>query len=163
MGTWTHLMVHCTATPSLFDVRREHIEKWHLHERGWSRVGYSMLVERSGELDIMIGFDRDEVIESWEISNGARGWNGSTKHIAYAGGLGKDGSPEDNRTDEQKASLITAVKMLVMLYPSIKVIGHNQVSDKFCPSFDVRKWAKSIGIPDKNIDFHKYADNPFLT
>lgn len=31
-------------------------------------------------------------------------------------------------------------------FPSVKIIGHNQIAAKACPSFDVQKWLKSIGI-----------------
>lgn len=146
-------MIHCSDTPDHYEVTPEHIRKWHIQERGWSRVGYSMLIERSGKLDILIPFDRDDVIDSWEISNGARGWNGRTKHICYAGGA----YGIDNRTDEQVVVMAAVVRMLVMLYPDIKLIGHNQVSTKYCPSFDVPAWAREIGILPKNIDDKTYV------
>lgn len=150
-------MIHCTATPSHLQVKPAHINKWHLEERGWSRVGYSMLVERTGKLDILIPFDNDDVIESWEISNGARGWNGRTKHIAWAGGINSAGNAEDNRTGEQKRVLEAVVKLLVTMYPDICVIGHNQVSEKFCPSFDVPYWAQNEAeIHTDNIDYGTY-------
>lgn len=162
---WTHLMIHCSDTPPVFDVKRREIEKWHLNERGWSRVGYSMLIERGGKLDILIPFDNDDIIESWEISNGAAGWNGRTKHICWVGGRSTEGATaEDNRTPGQHTTLEAVCRMLVMLYPNIQLIGHNQVNEhKYCPSFDVRKWAKDLGFSDRNIDFHKYVKNPFLT
>ncbi len=31
-------------------------------------------------------------------------------------------------------------------FPDVKIIGHNQVAAKACPSFDVPAWLKSIGI-----------------
>ena len=40
---FTHLMIHCSATPEAKWFDRSDIEKWHLQERGWSRVGYSAL------------------------------------------------------------------------------------------------------------------------
>ena len=152
MGKFTHLMIHATDTPASFDVTPEHIRKWHIEENGWSRVGYSMLIERSAKLDMLIPFDRDDVIESWEISNGARGWNGRTKHLCWAGGA----SNIDNRTDSQKAVLAAIAEFIVMFYPDVKLIGHNQVSEKDCPSFYVPTWAESIGISPKNIDYKQY-------
>lgn len=158
-------MIHCSDTPPTFHVTREEIEKWHLHERGWSRVGYSMLFQRDGVTDILIPWDKDDVIESWEISNGAAGWNGRTKHLCLVGGRKVDsGEAENNFTDVQWAGVEASVKLILMLEPDIQLIGHNQVHPtKYCPSFDVRKWGKKIGIPDRNIDFHKYVANPFLT
>jgi len=145
---FTHLMIHCSATPEAKWFDRSDIEKWHLQERGWSRVGYSALFLLDGTLDMLIPFDRDDSIENWEISNGARGWNGSTRHICYIGGLSSDGkSAKDTRKAEQIKAMETFVKMHAMLWPKVKLIGHNQVNaHKCCPSFDVPQWAKSIGL-----------------
>ena len=157
MADWTHLMIHCSATPPSMDVKRKHLIQWHIDQNGWSRLGYSMLIERSGMLDILIPFDNDDVIDSWEISNGASGWNGRTKHICWAGGQDEDGNRQDNRTYSQHVMMQGVVEILVMLYPNIKLIGHNQVNDhKFCPSFDVPKWCREIGLKEKNIDSKKY-------
>lgn len=153
MNTWTHLMIHCSDTPASCRFDRSDIEQWHLVERGWSRVGYSMIFLLDGTTDILIPFDRDDIIESWEISNGAKGWNGRTKHLCYIGG--KDGV--DTRTSQQKAALEAVIKMHIMLWPNIKVIGHNQVNrGKYCPSYDVPSWSRSIGIDERNIDSNIY-------
>ncbi len=158
MGKWTHLMIHCADTPSDFDVKPHHIEKWHLKERGWKKVGYSILFERSGKTDILIPFDADDDIDAWEISNGAAGWNGHARHICYAGGKGNI----DDRTEGQKYAMEATIKLLLMLQPNIKIIGHNQVNKhKYCPSFNVPKWCINIGIPTKNIDFKNYVGNPY--
>jgi N-acetylmuramoyl-L-alanine amidase len=152
MAKFTHLMAHCFDTPRGKWYDRQDLEKWHLKERGWSRVGYSAIFLLDGTTDIIIPFDNDDQIESWEISNGARGWNGCTRHFAYVGGANN----QDTRTAEQRAAMEAYVKLHVMLFPSIKLIGHNQVSTKTCPSYSVVGWAKSIGISDKNIDFKHY-------
>ena len=154
MAEFTHLMIHCADTPANKWFDRKDIEKWHLQERGWSRVGYSVLFTIDGRQDILIPFDKDDIIESWEISNGAKGWNGSTKHICYIGGKGGI----DTRTDAQKVAMENFVKLHVMLWPDVKLIGHNQVNAvKYCPSFDVAQWALSIGIRPEFIDDKKYV------
>jgi N-acetylmuramoyl-L-alanine amidase len=153
MGKLTHLMIHCSDTPSTFFVERSDIEQWHIKERGWSKVGYSTLFLRDGSTDILIPWDRDALIDWDELSNGASGWNGTAKHFCYAGGRGKNGGAEDNRTGGQHAAMEAPVKLFLMLWPDVKLIGHNQVNKvKYCPSFDVPAWAKSIGISEKNID-----------
>lgn len=165
MGQLTHLFIHCSDTPSTMNVTREDIERWHLEENGWSRVGYSVLIERSGRQDILVPFDSDEWIEPKELTYGARGYNGTGRHVCWVGGrklASQGGGTEDNRTEMQNHMLEAVVKMMVMLNPTIKLIGHNQVHpEKYCPSFNVPQWAQSIGIDDRNIDFHNYAGNPF--
>ena len=157
MGKFTHLMIHCSATKRGRWYDRQHIEKWHLEERGWSRVGYSGIILLNGDFDILIPHDKDDVIDSWELSNGARGWNGRTKHICYIGGIDLDGLPNDTRTTHQEKVMQAVVRIYTMLWPDIKVIGHNQVACKACPSFDVSEWCDQIYIPHKNIDRRNYV------
>lgn len=150
-------MWHCTATPYDRYVDRFHIRQWHIVERGWSRVGYSGLVLLDGTFDVLIPHDKDDVIDSWEISNGARGWNGRTKHLCYVGGIGIGGRASDTREKAQLAVMAAVTKLYVMLWPDIKVIGHNQVSPKACPCFDVPSWCREIGLLKKNIDTRAYG------
>ncbi len=153
MADWTHFFIHCSDTPPSMDVKPKHIYRWHIKQNGWSRVGYSLMVRRSGHLDIMVPFDRDDVIDSWEISNGAAGWNGRSKHMCLVGGKSVAGKKENNFNAAQMEMASGIVRIIVMLYPEIKIIGHNQVNKgKYCPSFDVPKWCKKIGINPQNID-----------
>lgn len=149
----THLMIHCSDTPANMDVRREHIEQWHLVERGWSKVGYSDLICLSGMIEHLIPYNDDAELDPWEISNGAKGWNGHTRHICYAGGKGNI----DTRTQRQQDVLLSLCLDAVRLVPGIKIIGHNQVNaQKYCPSFDVPSWCLNMDIPENNIDFNVY-------
>lgn len=150
-------MWHCTATRRGRHYDSTHIEKWHIEERGWSRVGYAGLVLLNGAFDFLIPYDKDDVIESWEISNGAKGWNGRTKHLCYVGGLDSYGQPMDTRTTHQYKVMAAITKFHAMLWPDIKLIGHNQVSKKACPSFNVPEWCDQIGLLDKNIDRRNYV------
>lgn len=153
MGKLTHLMIHCSDTPEGMDVTREHIEHWHLVERGWSRVGYSDLIRIDGSVERLIAYDDDDVVEGWEISNGAKGWNGHTRHICYAGGKGN----VDTRSAKQQTAMLEIILEHIKMVPGIKVIGHNQVNaHKYCPSFEVPSWCLNMGIPEENIDFERY-------
>ena len=152
-------MIHCADTPAGVAFDKEDILRWHTAQppqgRGWSRPGYSMVWTLSGETQILLPFDADDEIDSWEISNGASGWNGVAKHFCYIGGKGN----QDTRTKEQKSAMEATIKMLVMIWPDVKVIGHNQVNaHKYCPSYDVPQWAESIGIPCENIDYNTYYE-----
>jgi len=158
MGKLNYLVIHCLATPKGREITKEDIEQWHLEERGWSRVGYSDLVHIDGELENLIEFDQDDTVDSWEISNGAKGYNGIARHIAYVGGASstkqpwmRSYPPEDTRTKEQNYTLEQYVRFMILRHPDIKVIGHNEISNKSCPSYNVGKWLREIGIKNKNI------------
>ena len=57
------------------------------------------------------------------------------------GGLSEDGkSSENNFTEDQWESLGAVVDTLTNKYPNAKVIGHNDISKKDCPTFDVGEW-----------------------
>ena len=152
MGKFTHIMIHCTDTPSGREVSKEDLEQWHIKERGWSRLGYAGIWHLDGEFEVLTPFDEDGEIESWEITNGARGWNGRTRHFVYSGG----GNNVDTRTVYQLAKMRSTLIQELHYNPAIKIIGHNQVSSKYCPSFDVPKWCEIIRIPKENIDYATY-------
>lgn len=158
MSKLQYLVIHCTATPEGREVTPEDIKDWHIRGRGWSRVGYSDLIQLDGTLVNLIKFDQDDTVDSWEISNGASGFNGKSRHVVYAGGCAAE-KPEwakyypakDTRTTAQIVALATYVKYMILRHPNIKVIGHNQIANKACPSFAVPEWLLSIGISPKNI------------
>ena len=52
----------------------------------------------------------------------------------------KDNSAEANFTAQQWTALLDLIKQLKIQYPEADVIGHNEISEKECPSFDVQKW-----------------------
>ena len=31
-------------------------------------------------------------------------------------------------------------------FPDVRIVGHNELAAKACPSFDVQRWLKQIGI-----------------
>lgn len=154
------LILHCTATPEGREVSKEDIVKWHTSPvskggRGWSKCGYSDLIQLNGSLVNITPYNSDDDIEAWELTNGAVGTNQFSRHIVYSGGCTKDGKKaKDTRTSEQKLAMANYVKQVVNAYPNILIAGHNQFAAKACPSFDVVEWCKSIGIPSKNI--YKY-------
>jgi N-acetylmuramoyl-L-alanine amidase len=71
--------------------------------------------------------------------------NKSSIGICYIGGLEKDGkTPKDTRTPQQKESLLLLIKTLNKIYPEATLHGHNEFSNKACPSFDVQSQYKNI-------------------
>lgn len=147
MSKLKYLVIHCTDTPAGREIFKADIEQWHIKENGWSKVGYSDLIHLDGSITSLIEFDQDDTVDNWEISNGARGFNGVSRHVCYAGGS----HGVDTRTQPQKYALEVYVKYMLLRHPNIKVVGHNQLSNKKCPSFNVAMWLRSIGITNKNI------------
>tara|TARA_R110002033_G_scaffold1964_1_gene14470 strand:+ start:1600 stop:2052 length:453 start_codon:yes stop_codon:yes gene_type:complete len=142
-----YLVIHSTDTPKGRAVSRADIEQWHLVERGWSKVGYADLIHLDGTVENLTPYNEDNQVDPWEITNGARGYNSKSRHVCYVGG----GNEIDTRTFEQVIALEAYVRETIALHPSIKIIGHNQISTKKCPSFDVSNWLKTICIEERFI------------
>lgn len=164
-NTLKYLVIHCTATPEGRAVSKEDIIRWHTSPvsqggRGWSRPGYADIVTLDGQLVNILPFNTDNTVDAWEISNGATGMNGNSRHIVFAGGMDAQNKlPKDTRTVTQKETLEIYVKYTIKRHPNILVLGHYEAPNakgKSCPSFNVPDWLRSIGIPDQNI-FSKSA------
>ena len=143
-----YLVIHCTATPELRNVTSAEIRSWHtLPEekggRGWKQVGYTDMIHLNGEIERLVANNEDAYVDGWEITNGAAGYNAVSRHIVYVGGL-RNGRASDTRTIMQKVAMKKYVLEFVKKNPSAKVIGHNDLSTKECPCFDVKKWLNEI-------------------
>lgn len=147
-----YLVLHCTATPEGREVSAADIRRWHLSPpaaggRGWKQVGYTDMIHLDGTVERLVDNNEDANVDPWEITNGAKGYNSVSRHVVYAGGTAKDGkTPKDTRTAAQKTAMAAYVKDFHRRFPDVKIIGHNEVAAKACPSFDVQKWLKTIGI-----------------
>jgi N-acetylmuramoyl-L-alanine amidase len=120
--------------------------------RGWKQVGYrDMIMINQGLLINLVRYNDDDIVDPWEITNGATGINSIAAHLVYAGGCDKNMQPKDTRTLEQLDTMTRYVRNFIKKYPKVKVAGHNQFAKKACPSFDVPTWLRSIGIPEQNI------------
>ena len=151
MAQLKYLVIHCTATPEGRDVTPDDIRRWHTSPvsaggRGWKQVGYTDLIRLDGTVERLVNNNEDANIDPWEITNGATGYNSISRHIVYAGGCDKSMNPKDTRTAAQEKALVAYVKDFHRRFPKVRIIGHNEIAAKACPSFDVQKWLKSIGI-----------------
>tara|TARA_E500000318_G_C3557468_1_gene211763 strand:+ start:1791 stop:2198 length:408 start_codon:yes stop_codon:yes gene_type:complete len=124
------IIVHCSATPEGRDVSTEEIRQWHL-DRGWSDIGYHFVIE----LDGTVGDGRPVEIAGAH----AQGHNSDSIGVCYVGGVDSDMEPKDTRTEEQKESMDDLIRDLLDDYPHAVVIGHRDVSEKACPSFDAKE------------------------
>ena len=150
MGKLAYLVIHCTATPEGRDVSAEDIRRWHTapvpQGRGWKQVGYTDLIHADGRIERLVNNNEDNNVDTWEITNGAKGYNSVSRHIVYAGGLDGRGKAKDTRTAKQKIALEKYVKDFHKRFPNVKIVGHNELANKDCPCFNVQKWLKEIGL-----------------
>lgn len=151
MGRLRYLVIHCTATPEGREVSSADIRRWHTSPppkgRGWKQVGYTDMIHLDGSVERLVGNNEDANVDPWEITNGAKGYNSVSRHVVYVGGLASDAkTARDTRTAAQLKSMTAYVKSFHQEFPDVRIIGHNEVAAKACPSFDVQKWLRSIGI-----------------
>lgn len=131
------IIIHCLDTYHDQDVGVTDVRRWHVEERGWSDIGYHYLIRQSGAYELGRDLDNDGDVDE-EVGAHAFGYNGNSIGIALAGGKARDGGQAFNFRYEQLLQLVHLVKFLKTRYPDAEVIGHNEVSNKDCPMFDVR-------------------------
>lgn len=152
MAKLKYLVLHCTATAEGREVTSDEIRAWHTNPvskggRGWKQVGYTDLIHLDGRVERLVSNNEDANVDSWEITNGAAGYNSVSRHVVYAGGVAADGKTvKDTRTQAQRQAMEAYVKDFHKRFPKVRIIGHGEVAAKACPSFDVQAWLKSIGI-----------------
>lgn len=151
MGRLKYLVIHCTATPEGREVSAADIRRWHTSPvsaggRGWKQVGYTDLVHLDGTVERLVDNNEDAWVDNWEITNGAAGYNSVSRHVVYAGGCDRSMKPKDTRTAAQRTALERYVKDFHRRFPDVRIVGHNELVAKACPSFDVQAWLESTGI-----------------
>lgn len=143
MRTIKYIAVHCTAGSQKATVRDLELE---FKRKGWKAPGYHYVITADGKIH--------QLLDTEKVSNGVKGYNSVTVNVAYTGGI--DGV--DNRTDEQKESLVCLLKLLRKRYPDAVIQGHRDFSPdlngngkieknewiKMCPSFDAKAEYKDI-------------------
>lgn len=124
------IIIHCTATREGDDISVDTIRRWHL-ARGWSDIGYHYVIDLKGNINA------GRPIEL--MGSHTRGFNKGSIGVAYVGGVEADGkTPKDTRTKAQKDAIIRLVKKLKGCYPDVTIHGHNEFSNKACPSYNVQ-------------------------
>lgn len=141
MRTIKYIAVHCTAShqsQTIESLRQEFLRK------GWTNPGYHYVVSPDGKITQLLDEDK--------VSNGVKGFNSVSINVAYIGGIDINGKPIDNRTEEQKQSLRSLLKLLHNKYPTAVIQGHRDFSPdlnkdgkitsneyiKACPCFDAK-------------------------
>lgn len=142
-----YIAVHCTASSQHATIKELLLE---FERKGWSKPGYHHIVDVNGKVFNTLSED--------EVSNGVKGFNSNLINVAYIGGIDAKGKPVDNRTEEQKKSLLLLLKALKKKYPNAIIQGHRDFSPdtnkngivdpweriKACPCFDAKVEYKNL-------------------
>jgi hypothetical protein len=100
-----------------------------------------------GKVERLVDNNEDANVDPWEVTNGAKGYNFVSRHIVYSGGMTRDMTKaKDTRTQAQRDAMRDYVIDFHRRFPGVRIVGHNELAAKECPSFNVQKWLRQIGI-----------------
>ncbi len=131
------IFIHCSYTPASMDIGVKEIKKWHTDEppkgNGWSDIGYHFVIRRDGTVEKGRGVSK--------AGAHALGWNANSIGVCLVGGK-RGKRAQFNFTDLQMDALEGTVGSLCGKYKLqlTDVHGHNEVSKKLCPCFDVQAY-----------------------
>lgn len=153
----TEIFIHCSATQPKWmaanscQQKVEEIRRWHT-DRGWSDIGYHFVVDRQG--DVCVGRPVERV------GAHAKGHNKNSIGICLIGGFGSDANDkfEDHYTDLQRKALDNLLKDLTAKHKNARIRGHNEVSNKACPAFQVEEYLN--GQPKTKEDTEEGSSSP---
>lgn len=122
-----YIVIHCTGTaPS---VKVDAVKNYWKNHLGWKNPGYHILIDANGIPNYLAPFEN--------VTNGVKGFNHNSIHIAYIGGKGG----ADTRTLGQKATLLTCLREVIEFLGYVPIIqGHKDFPgvSKSCPNFDAK-------------------------
>lgn len=151
-----YLVIHSTNTEYDIEITEKQIINSHMlsppHGKGWDKVGYSDVIHLDGTITNLTPFNEDGRVEEWNLSHNGQNIYSLARHIAYVGGVSKDGfNSENTMTEEQQITFDIYLKYMLRRYPNLLIVGHGELSGKSCPGFNVSSYCESIDIPTKNI------------
>lgn len=158
-----YVIHHCTASPQTQTVGS--IENYWKNVLGWKTPGYHYMIKPDGEAVNLLSIEK--------ISNGVAGFNSHSINISYIGGVevfqkknakGQPvnviGKPIDNRTPDQKKTMMELTIKFNEMFPEAVIQGHRDFSVdknrdglitpdewmKSCPSYSVKSWLKEMNF-----------------
>lgn len=130
------LVIHCSATPTTMDIGVKTITKWHKN-KGWSDCGYHYIIRLDGTLETGRPIEK--------VGAHAYGFNRNSLGICLIGGCDRDLKPLKTITPKQEETLVNLLIKLEWEHLDLKIKGHNELSKKACPSFNVQDLLKEKG------------------
>ena len=130
----TEIFIHAASTKVKHNFTKDDIERWHTDPKpkgnGWSTIGYHYVILRDGTVQEALPIEKAGIH--------ARGHNTNSIGICLMGGKGDDGKPQFNFTIVQMDALESLIDYLEGRFPNAEIRGHNEVSTKPCPCFNVK-------------------------
>ena len=138
------IFIHCTATMPNMDIGVEEIRRWH-KARGWRDVGYHWVIRRDGTVE--------QGRPEWEVGAHALLHNLYSIGICLVGGIDENMQPSSKYMPAQWRALEQLLQDIMdrhdLYEPSQIIRGHNEVSTKACPCFDVKQWVLDTFYEDE--------------
>ena len=131
-----NIIYHCTATHPNATVSA--IKRYWKNKLGWNHPGYHLIIKYDGSWTYLQDFNYP--------SNGARGYNHNSIHVAWIGGVDKSGNILDNISPEQMTIMEHAYKLFSAVLPNANHFGHNKVSNKACPVISIEDMIKRATV-----------------
>ena len=128
------IIVHCSFTKASQNFTADDIRRWHVKDNGWSDIGYHAVICRDGTIE---GGRPDEIMGAH-----ARSHNATSLGVCLVGGQSHAGEAEFNYTFAQLIALKNYLAEKSSVYGLSDIIGHNEVSSKECPCFNVTQFVK---------------------
>ena len=126
-----HIVIHSTQTKPNANISIRTVDEWH-RKRGLLKVGYHFFIRRDGLIEVGRGPN--------EIGAHIKEHDSDSVSVCLAGGLNTRGVTAPDYSKGQLESLFVLVKTLKYMYSDAKVVGHRDLSETECPSFDVKEW-----------------------
>ncbi len=139
-----YIVIHSTHTKPNTDISIRDVDEWH-RKRGLLKVGYHFFIKRAGLIEV--GRNPNE------IGAHTKEYDINSISICLAGGLNTRGIVAPDYAKEQIESLFVLIRTLKYMYSNAKVVGHRDLSETECPSFDVKGW---WNINSENFGLLKY-------
>ena len=158
------IVVHCTAGFAPAKAVQEYFTRpKNKGGRGWSKGGYHRIINRDGSIHKMYDFGT--------LTNGVKGFNAETIHIAYVGGIEKAKTgryiAKDTRNNAQKESITECVEEALKwihenggdLTDDIQVAGHRDFSHDKNKDNVIQSWERIKECPSFNaiIEYQGYS------
>jgi N-acetylmuramoyl-L-alanine amidase len=127
-----YLCIHTTATDTTSTPAS--LMRYFLNEKdriGWNVGGYHWIIGRDG--------NATRCYPDSIITNGALGINQNSIHLSWIGHR-----ENYDATQLQITRLGQLIKKYVETYPNIQILGHNQISNKACPGFNVPRFVSRL-------------------